>query len=677
MRIETVQPESPLFQQVKALWRKYSDTLGMMPDGGFQDYAEKQRILGLVDENDLCGYLMFRVSRNRAHIVHLCVAESHRGNRASEQLVDELFRRTQHLNGIELRCRRDFGVSRLWPKLGFVPLGERPGRAHHGSTLTVWGMDYGKPTLLTMPPDSRVMDVVIDANVLIDIVDKRDTESQGLCADWLQGEIRICITDEVFNDFNRQADGVQRARRFLDAENFARVSSTQAAYREAEQLLKPVVPESRSLRDESDHRHLIRAVAAGAKVFVSRDEPILRLAKEVYEATGLSVVRPSELISRLDELIHEEEYQPTLLAGTKKVRRRRVSVLDETIVDVIRIPDESKRDLLTRVRQWQAEPQRYSVEEISDSEGAILAVYTIDKQGPAYRVVLFRVVAGRLSSTLARAILTTLLREVVVKKRDGIVVIKDGLSPFQHVACEDLGFRMGPDGWTKMVIHGLFGQDSLWEKIKSNSCHAAVGERIEELFGQPVTGEVESELEHLLWPAKILSSVQHNFIVPIRPDFAQELFDERLANQTLTGADVDLALNSESVYYRSARQRIVKYPGRILWYVSDKGPLSGLKSIRACSRILDVSIDKPKCLFRRYQRLGVYEWTDMVRTTNGELDMDVMAIRFHDTELLKPVKWDTFQEILAANRILTNLESPVSITSRAFEEIYALAVDPS
>ena len=54
-----------------------------------------------------------------------------------------------------------------------------------------------------------------------------------------------------------------------------------------------------------------------------------------------------------------------------------------------------------------------------------------------------------------------------------------------------------------------------------------------------------------------------------------------------------------------------------------------------------------------------------------------MAIRFHDTELLKPVKWDAFQKVLLENNTRTNLESPVSITSKAFEEIYALAFDPS
>jgi hypothetical protein len=86
-------------------------------------------------------------------------------------------------------------------------------------------------------------------------------------------------------------------------------------------------------------------------------------------------------------------------------------------------------------------------------------------------------------------------------------------------------------------------------------------------------------------------------------------------------------------------------------------------------------VDKPKALFRRFKRLGVYEWSDVFKTAGNDLDTNVMAIRFHDTELLRPVKWNVFQEVLKANNVRTNLESPISISSKVFEEIYALAFD--
>lgn len=676
MKVVTVLPSSSLLAEVKALWRKNSDTLGMMPDEGFNDHAEKRRILGLVDGSDLLGYLMYRVSRNRANIVHLCVAESCRGKGASRLLIDELIESTRHLFGIELRCRRDFAVSSLWPKIRFVPIGDRPGRALAGSTLTVWGIDYGKPTLLTTRSQRPVLEAVIDANVLIDLVDGRDTESLGLCADWLQDELQLCITDEIFNDFNRQSDDAKRIARFTDAEAYHRLTCSPPAYRNAESLLKPLLPASKTLRDESDVRHLIRAVAAGAKVFISRDGPVLQYAESIYAASGLSIVRPSELIARLDELTREEEYQRTLLAGTKQVLHQRVSVIEDTVSDAIVGPNESKRDLQTRLRQFLADPLRYSCEQISFATGEILAFYVVDTQSDFHRVPLFRVAAANLTGTLSRAILTTLLRDVVKRKRSGLIISESSMAPLQKAACEDIGFREGPSGWTKLTISGIHDQFGLAKIVESSEINDPIVRSFADTLNNPLTANVESELEHALWPAKFRTSLQHNFIVAIRPDFAEALFDEHLATQTLHGADIDLALNSESVYYRSARQQIVKYPGRILWYVSDKGKLSGVKSIRACSRIAEVVVDKPKALFRRFKRLGVYEWSDVFKTAGNDLDANVMAIRFHDTELLRPVKWDIFQEVLRANNVRTNLESPVSISSQVFEEIHALAFDP-
>ncbi len=676
MKVVTVLPSSSLLAEVKALWRKNSDTLGMMPDGGFDDHAERKRILGLVDGTELLGYLMYRVSRNRANIVHLCVAESCRGKCASRILIDELIESTKHLIGIELRCRRDFPVSALWPKLGFVPIGERRGRALAGSILTVWAMDYGKPTLLSKRSQSHVMEVVIDANVFIDLVDRRDTESLGLNADWLQDELQLCITDEIFNDFNRQPDDAKRIARFTDAEAYRRLTYTPRAYKDAESRVKPLLPAGKTPRDESDIRHLIRAVAAGAKVFISRDGPVLEHADAIYEATGLSIVRPSELIARLDELAREEAYQRSLLAGTKQVLHQRVSVIEDRVIDAIVGPNESKRDLQTRLRQFLADPLRYSCEQISFATGEILAFYVVDTQSDFHRVPLFRVAAANLTGTLSRAILTTLLRDVVMRMRSGLIISESSMATLQKAACEDIGFREGPNGWTKLTICGIHDQFELAKIVESSQVNDPIVQYFAENLNNPLTSQVESELEHALWPVKFRTSLQHNFIVPIRPDFAEALFDEHLASQTLYGADIDLALNSESVYYRSARQQIVKYPGRILWYISDKGELSGIKSIRACSRIAEVVVDKPKALFRRFKRLGVYEWSEVFKTAGNDLDTNVMAIRFHDTELLRPVKWDVFQEVLKANSVRTNLESPVKISSKVFEEIYALAFDP-
>ena len=86
-------------------------------------------------------------------------------------------------------------------------------------------------------------------------------------------------------------------------------------------------------------------------------------------------------------------------------------------------------------------------------------------------------------------------------------------------------------------------------------------------------------------------------------------------------------------------------------------------------------VGKPKPLYKRFQRLGVYEWSDVFETAKGDTERNVLAVRFHDTELLQPVEWDTFQSILKENGVRTNLESPARIPANVFHEIYTLALN--
>jgi hypothetical protein len=77
--------------------------------------------------------------------------------------------------------------------------------------------------------------------------------------------------------------------------------------------------------------------------------------------------------------------------------------------------------------------------------------------------------------------------------------------------------------------------------------------------------ETISEIERLLWPAKIVDPYIPTFLVPIKPEWAKELFDENLGGQTLFGAKQELGLSREGVYYRSrllrreSRRRRVSY----------------------------------------------------------------------------------------------------------------------
>ena len=79
--IAVVAPGSPTLADVRALWRRHSDTLGFFPDSAFDDHARSSWILAATSGARVVGYLLYRITgRSQAAIVHLCVAEEARGS---------------------------------------------------------------------------------------------------------------------------------------------------------------------------------------------------------------------------------------------------------------------------------------------------------------------------------------------------------------------------------------------------------------------------------------------------------------------------------------------------------------------------------------------------------------------------------------------------------------------
>ncbi|HVA51170.1 MAG TPA: GNAT family N-acetyltransferase [Pirellulales bacterium] len=671
--IEPIDAGSHYLTLVKKLWRANSETLGFLPDGAFDEYASKGGILIARDRDALVGYLLYRLGKSKATIAHLCVDETARGKGYPEELVRHLVVRTNHLAGIDLRCRRDFPACRVWQRLGFTVLKESPGRAADGSELTHFWLDFGHADLFTSEPRCAI--VVLDANVFVDLAECRNEESQGLLADWLQDSVEFFVTSELNNDINRARDPQLRRKRKQDALRFEELKHSHDEFMKWEQVIRPLFPVFKTEQDESDFRHLVRAVAGGAAAFVTRDDELLRLADEVYHLSGLRVLRPAELIGRIDELVRESEYQRFQVAGTRRINRQRASAADDSLIRAVAGPNDPHWSVRDGLNTFFAAPQRFSCFKISDNDGSVLAFYVIEQTSGCLRIPLFRVCRHKIAGTLARCILTHLVRTAVGDGKSRLLLCESIAAGPVESACADLGFLRVSEGHMKLCLSGAWGKSNLGRAIDEVG---VVSDRIpaiaESLKGE-LTPAVASEIEHMIWPGKIVDGPLLTYLLPIRAGFAAHLFDEHLATQGLFGADVDLALNPESVYYRSACQRNVKRPGRILWYVSDDDRYQGTKSIRACSRIAEVQVGAAKRLFRQFQRLGVYEWPEVLATAKGDPEAEIMAVRFHDTELLRPIRWNDFQSILRTHGIRTNLESPVTIPARVFAALYALAFD--
>ena len=88
--------------------------------------------------------------------------------------------------------------------------------------------------------------------------------------------------------------------------------------------------------------------------------------------------------------------------------------------------------------------------------------------------------------------------------------------------------------------------------------------------------------------------------------------------------------------------------------------------VRACSFLDEMVIDKPKVLYRQFERLGVYQWEHVFETADKDIDNDIMAIRFSNTELLtNPISWEALQFVLAGSGCKSQIQSPTAISKMA------------
>jgi GNAT superfamily N-acetyltransferase len=696
VKLLLVTRQSPLFDAVLRLWRSNSDTLGFMPVGGFEDAAKSGCLIAAEAEGgQLAGYVMFRrTSRGVAVIVHLCVAPSHQRSGLARALFEETRARCGDSFEIRLRCRRDFPATEMWPKLGLIAVSDEPGRGTEG-TLTLWRYELAALPLfrnLPAPALGSAVRAVIDANIFFDLDEASavEEESRSLLADWVGEFVEVAITQELFNEINRREDPHNRERQWGRARRFPEIPRDAKREEEVLPAVKALLATSETPNSLSDARQIAMTIAGSISFFVTRDGGVLAAADALEDAFGLQVMSPHEIIRRFDELRREEEYRPRRLffgGGASVVAARAEDI--EGIADLMHLGQkapEPRRRTLGRLREMLAAPDRYEASCIR-REGDLIAAYFVDRNlAERLTVPFLGVVSTALGKTAARHYGEAIVTMAAHEGRPVVRVEETGERVAE--ALSELGFSKEADAWVKLVLPIALSPEMFAaevERIGSSNPPAAqlaqrvAGELRDLARGPGVTRATAFDVERALWPAKLTSSGLPCFVVPIQPRWAKELFDRELAQGTLFGAKPSLVLNSENVYYRAARPAVVSAPSRVLWYVSDDSAYPESKAVRACSYIDEVAIGLPKDLYRRFKRLGVYEWSDVFALANHDVTRPIMAFRFSKTELFKQsIGFRTMQEVIKRHTGKgQQVQSPVTLSEECFFDIYRRGVDAS
>ncbi len=653
------------------LYRRNSATLGWLPRGAFDEFAREGRILVTMADGALDGYLAYRVAGTDAVIVHLCVREERRGRGVADVLLEELFQQAAGLGSIRLACREEYAANRLWPRHQFNCVSERPGRGADDGRLFIWSRKLAGealPLLAAIRDAERKgrKTVVIDANVFFDLDGDgiHAEESKSILADWLEPDVLVVVTAELLNEITRQPDRAKRGRARGRLSSFHVLEGKPDDVAEVLRKLNEVLPPATSASDESDRRQLARAAAEQADCFVTRDSHLLDHADAIETVTQVAVFRPVDFVVHLHERSSREQYTPARLVGTT-IKRRRPRTESELAPFQRYKQAESKGSWLSVARQVLADPVRFDtflVEPPGDGPKLLIALDT--EGGPALSIRILRGLSHPLTPTLLRRVLSEILLQAQ-EEGQSLIVCEDVGDPLVEGALSDLGFTPSDACYVKGSIGDVVPVDDVTESLKA-------------LFpseqGLPVEAE-PGELERHFWPLKVIGAEIPTYVVSIQPWWASQLFDARLAEEDLFGAEHKIALALENVYYSASRIDIP--PGaRILWYVSGKGP-EKVSQIRACSICQETVTGPASALFRRFARLGIYRWRDLVSTAGGDLERELRAYRFALTERFQqPIPWGRFQAVLQEHIGHGNqCTGPFKVPEGVFQDLYTAGTE--
>lgn len=235
--------------------------------------------------------------------------------------------------------------------------------------------------------------------------------------------------------------------------------------------------------------------------------------------------------------------------------------------------------------------------------------------------------------------------------------------PFISELCVEIPQQMG-----FMAIEGVLTKYINDKVIKYDELASLIKNK-ENSINISVDSLSAYDIEKLFFPLKISDSDIPSYIIPIKPYWAQSLFDHIEASLSLFGVDTVKLWNIENVYYRSIRPNIEKSGARILWYVSDDHNSSRRKGIVASSYLDQVHIGEAKRLFERFKHYGVYDWSNIMDLTNHTPSTIIKALIFSHTEVFQSiVPLNLIREILG-NKNMT-FQSPYKISAANYFRIY-------
>ena len=646
-----------------------SRTLGFLPRAALDQYVRDGGVLvAKYRQDQVVGYLLYGGTKQYIRLAHLCVAESHRGQGIAKQLVETLKCAATTQRTIRLRCRRDFPANEMWQRLGFIPLEERRGRSLEGHNLTLWCLTLAADDQLSLfqaQVSDEGLDAILDAQVFFDLEEPESDKSRpskALLSDYLEGALRLWITDEMFNEINRNSNAARRKASRERAHLFPRVQPEGDLVEDYDAILRTCFDSPSRPSDESDIRQLAKAAASAANVFVTRDRELLSRAEEIKELVDLDVVSPTNLLMQLHEIENQTSYTADLISGPR-LRWRRLSSRDLITVplDVFLAQGERKGAFTTRLESMVSTSRTDGWCELlwSEDEAIALRIVQVCRDG-VLSVRLARV--SRVTSErelISRFIAIDAISQAVDRGLKAVRIEPDAGFVGQRSFLGRIGFVEDGASFIRYCFSTTSTIESTLDAIEEISPQASVSYR----------DATTNELSRLCSPIHLRCTDDRHFLVPIRPGYALSLVDRRASARDLIGGVRGVLLRWDNVYYRAKnRQHMLKPPARVLWYVS-----GSVGEVVAVSHLDSVEVDSASQLFRKFEEFGILSWSDIFAMCDGDHNREIMALKFsHTFSFRSPVSLSTLRNVYGELEQPLVLQSPSEVVQSVFARVFQL-----
>ena len=652
------------------LMKANSATLGFLPREALLSHLNKGWVFGAKRrDGQLAAYILFAPRRSGfVRIAHLCVSEAFIGQGLAKRLVDRLVEdsKKKDLDALDLHCRRDYPANAMWPKLKFVPMGEKPGRGSSGKTLTYWRRTLkssAQADFIYGDSETQGIEVVIDSVVLFDFDKPDDDESaitsKALLSDFLIDAINIRVTDETLVEINRDDDVPRRYRSRQQALALLHQHPDGEALEQIRVALEGFLP-ANSPNQKSDINQLAKTAALNVGRFVTRDGDLLKASDSILETTGVHVVSPTQLILEITENLPRAAISEPVLGSQVQWRRLASNELACVEGQAFLRKGERKHEFARELEAFLSTPTDVDCQ-VLDFKGEIAAVRVTSRAegGRLLRVHLGRVTHRSHHPIVDSYFILSFILKAVGEGFDGVIVDAGAVTEKLHRYLDDFGFFDLGGSFVRICFSEVMSREEVLARVEALQLDAVAA----------LAGKSAVQLERVISPVCIRESQQAYLLVPVRPGYAINIVDFRMSASDLFGGKESLLLRWDNVYYRSAEQhKKLTPPGRILWYVTGKS--GGIVSV---SHLDDVEIGEARDLFKKHQKRGTLEWPDVVKIAHGDPAGEVMALTFSNTiPLRKEVSLEEARGVFDRHGKALSLQSPLLLPAALFQDLLRL-----